>query len=133
MRFKLDYGSIVYGSARDSYLESLDRVQNAALLVCLGVVRTTLISSLHVEANELPLKLRRQKLSLQYIIKLKANPNNPAFSSVFQPNYTVLFNAKPNTIPTLGLRIRQAILDSGINLNSIALQQIFEVASAGKR
>ena len=104
VRSKLDYGCVVYGSARDSYLESLDRVQNAALRVCLGAFRTTPISSLHVEANELPLKLRRQKLALQYIIKLKANPSNPAFSSVFQPNYTVLFDAKPNTIPTLGLR-----------------------------
>ena len=124
VRSKLDYGCIVYGSARDSYLESLDRVQNAALRVCLGAFRTTPISSLHVEANELPLKLRRQKLALQYIIKLKANPSNPAYSSVFQPNYTVLFDAKPNAIPTLGLRLRQALAGSGINLNSIALHTL---------
>jgi hypothetical protein len=39
VRSKLDYGCVVYGSASTSYLESLDRVQkvqNAALRVCLG-------------------------------------------------------------------------------------------------
>jgi hypothetical protein len=36
VRLKLDYGCVVYGSERASYLESLDWVQNAALRVCLG-------------------------------------------------------------------------------------------------
>jgi hypothetical protein len=31
VRSKLDYGCVVYGSARACYLESLDQVQNAAL------------------------------------------------------------------------------------------------------
>jgi hypothetical protein len=63
-------------------------------------------------------------LALQYIIKLKANPSNPAYSSVYQPNCTVLFDAKPNTIPALSLRLHQAVAESGINLNSIALQSL---------
>jgi hypothetical protein len=36
VRSKPDYGSVVYGSAGSSYLQSLERVQNAALRVCLG-------------------------------------------------------------------------------------------------
>jgi hypothetical protein len=103
-----------------SCLESLDRIQNAALRVCLGVFRTTPVSSLHVEANELPLRLRSQKLALKYIVKLKSNPGNPAYSSVFQPNYTALFDAKPNIVATLGLRLRQALSECGVNLNCIA-------------
>jgi hypothetical protein len=58
VRSKLDYGCVVYGSARASYLESLDRVQNAAFRVCLGAFRTTPVSNLHLGANELPLRLR---------------------------------------------------------------------------
>jgi hypothetical protein len=80
VRSKLDYGCVVYGSARDSYLQSLDRVQNAALRMCLGAFRTSPITSLHVEANELPLKLRRQKLALQYVVKLENNPRNSAYA-----------------------------------------------------
>lgn len=120
IRSKLDYGCIVYGSARESYLQSLDRVQNAALRVCLGAFRTTPITSLHVEANELPLSLRREKLALQYIIKLRNNPCNPSYAAVFQPNFKPLFEAKPNAIPTLGIRMHQALKETGVNLRCIA-------------
>ena len=68
IRSKLDFGCVVHGSARPSVLESLDRVQNAALRTCLGAFRTSPIPSLHVEAGELPLYLRRQQFSLQYIV-----------------------------------------------------------------
>ena len=36
IRSKLDYGCIVYGSARGSYLRMLDPIQNHALRLCLG-------------------------------------------------------------------------------------------------
>ena len=120
VRSKLDYGCIIYGSARESYLQPLDRVQNAALRICLGAFRTSPISSLHVEARELPLRLRRQKLALQYMVKLKSNPNNPTYASVFQPNFEPLFEAKPHAIPTLGLRMHQPLTDTGIDLSCIA-------------
>ena len=35
-------------------------------------------------AQEPPLEIRREKLALQYILKLKANPGNPAYD-VFNP------------------------------------------------
>jgi ribonuclease HI len=120
VRSKLDYGCIVYGSTRDSYVVSLDRVQNAALRVCLGAFRTTPISSLHVEANEPPLRLRREMLALQYMLKLRSNPSNPAYSCVFESNLTSFFIAKPQAIPTLGIRLRQALSDTGVSLDSIA-------------
>jgi hypothetical protein len=86
IRSELDYGCIIYGSARESYLHTLDCVQNVAIRLCLVAFRTSPTFSLHVEANELPLQLRRQMLALQYIAELKSNPNNPAYTSVFQPN-----------------------------------------------
>jgi hypothetical protein len=70
------------------------------------------------------LRLRSLKLALQYIVKLKSNPGNPAYSLVFQPNYTALFAAKPSTVPTLGLQLRQALSESGIILNCIAQRLI---------
>src|SRR5664279_878430 len=60
IRSKLDYGCIVYGSTRQSYLQSLDTVQNVALRICLGSYRTSPIASLHVEANELPTGLEAE-------------------------------------------------------------------------
>ena len=82
IRSKLDYGCIVYGSARGSYLRMLDPVQNHALRLCLGAYRTS-ASSLCVEANEPPLYFRRKKLSLQYCLKLSSNYNNPAYATVY--------------------------------------------------
>ena len=69
IRSKLDYGSIVYGSARKSYLQMLDSVHNQGLRLALGAFRTSPVSSLNVEADEPSLWLRREKLSLQYAIK----------------------------------------------------------------
>jgi len=43
IRSKLDYGCIIYGSARGSYLQMLDPVQNTTLHLCFG---TTVIKHL---------------------------------------------------------------------------------------
>ena len=59
---KLDYGCIVYGSARSSYLKILEPIHNHALGLCLGAFRTSPTVSLCVQATEPPLALRRKKL-----------------------------------------------------------------------
>ena len=41
IRSKLDYGSIVYGSARPSYISSLDTVHHQGLRLALGAFRTS--------------------------------------------------------------------------------------------
>jgi len=120
IRSKLDYGCIVYGSASPTHIKSLNPVQNTAIRICLGAFRTSPVSSLLVEAYELPLALRRDKLSLQYITKLASTPNNPAYDCVFKSNFKVLFESKPGLTPTLGIRMNQSLLDTGINLNCIA-------------
>jgi len=73
IRSKFGYGCVVYGSARPSYLHVLDPIQNYALRLCLGAFSTSPCSSLSVEANEPPLNLRRQKLSLHNALTLSSN------------------------------------------------------------
>ena len=63
IRSKLDYGSIVYGSARKSYLSMLDTVHHQGLRLALGAFRTSPVESLYVEAEEPSLYLRRKKLT----------------------------------------------------------------------
>jgi len=94
VRSKLDYGSIVYGSARKSYIAMLDPIQNQALRICLGAFRTSPVESLQVEANEPPLDFRRQRLSLQYLCKLKSNPSHPASQCTFGLLHKNMFDAK---------------------------------------
>ena len=64
IRSKLDYGSVVYGSARKSYLKSLDTIHHQGLRLALGAFRTSPIESLYAESNETSLYIR-EKLSLQ--------------------------------------------------------------------
>jgi len=67
IRSKLDYASVVYGSARKSYLQMLEPIQNHALHLCLAAFRTYPVSSLNVEANEMPLELSREGLLLSTV------------------------------------------------------------------
>jgi len=96
IRSKLDYGCIVYGSARGSYLQMLDSIQNYALRLCLDAYRTSPSSSLCVLANKPPLYTRRRKLSIQYCLKLSSSPQNPTHNTVFNCKFKDLFEREPN-------------------------------------
>ena len=86
VRSKLDYGCIVYGSASKVALAKLDPVHNQRLRLSFGAFRSSPVESLYVEAHEPPLEIRREKLALQYILRLKANPGNPAYDLCLIPN-----------------------------------------------
>ena len=68
VRSKLDYGCIVYGSASKTALDKLDPVHNQGIRLSLGAFRSSPVESLYVEAHEPPLKIRREKLALQFLI-----------------------------------------------------------------
>ena len=82
VRSKLDYGSIVYGSARKSYLKCLATIHHQGLPLALGAFRTSPVESFYAES----LYIRREKLSLQYTTKLAANTKNPAHNCVLIQN-----------------------------------------------
>ena len=104
VRSKLDYGCVVYGSARQSYLWKLDSIHNQGLRLALGAFRTSPVNSLYVEANEPSLNLRRKKLSLQFCLKLKSNSANPCHEIVFEPLYKDEFLKREKIIPSFSLR-----------------------------
>ena len=123
IRSKLDYGCIVYGSARKSYLEKLDPIQNNALRLCLGAFRSSPIDSLYVEANEPPLEYRRIKLTLQYGLKLKANPDIPSYEYVYPTNYTYKRCQRKSTNPPLRVRLQSLLDESGIGFDDVAVSE----------
>ena len=107
IRSKLDYGSFIYGSAADTHLNKLETIQNRGLRFALGAFRSSRATSLHAEANELPMDLRRQKLGLQYAIKISSTPENPVHDAIFRVPRDVKNNArlKPSMAKPFGLRI----------------------------
>ena len=119
VRSKLDYGCIVYRSARRSILKQLDPIHHQGLRIALGAFRTSPAQSLYIEAHEPTLTTRRLKLSLNYVLKLKSLPENPAYSCVFEPENTKLFEASESKVPPLGIRILPHLEKSKLNLNLV--------------
>ena len=126
VRSKLDYGCIVYGSARPSYLKTLDKIHHQGIRLAVGGFRTSPADILLVQAKEPSLKNRREKLSLQFGIKLKSNRSNSTYDNVFRPNYYRLFQNKPNAIPTFGIRIAPALTDAGIKVRNIEANSVID-------
>ena len=129
VRSKLDYGCIVYGSARQSYLKMLNTIHHQGLRLALGAFRTSPIESLYVEAGELPLEHRRIKLSLQYVTKLKSTPSNPAFDCVFRPEYEPKYLRNTKVIPPLGIRIKEHLQGCNIIIDEINDDDIYDIPS----
>ena len=67
IRSRLDYGCLIYGAARKTYLKELNTIYHQGLRISLGTYSTS-VESLYTEADEPPLTLRREKLALQYSI-----------------------------------------------------------------
>ena len=124
VRSKLDYGCIVYGSASDKALAKLDPVHNQGLRLSLGAFRSSPVESLYVEAHEPPLEIRRHKLSLQYILKLKANPQNPAYRVVFYPNHRDLYANKAKVTDSFGLYCKRLLKAANIDIKEIDVNSI---------
>ena len=100
-------------------MKSLDTIHHQGLRLALGAFRTSPVESLYAESNEPSLYIRREKLSLQYVTKLAANPQNSAYNCVFNPKYERFYNNKPTAIKPLGLRIQPLLEEANINIKNV--------------
>ena len=97
----------------------LDPIHNQGPRLALGAFRTSPVASLYVEADESLLNSRREKLSLQYAIRLADNPSNPAHKVTFPPNYADLYEQKPKAIKSFGIRISPLLESANIKPQNI--------------
>nr|XP_042896865.1 uncharacterized protein LOC122269143 [Parasteatoda tepidariorum] len=111
IRSKIDYGSIIYGSARKSVLRYLDTVHHEGIRIATGSFRTSPIQSLLALYHEPSLIIRRAKLALNYYFHIKSHPNHPMFPKILTPDYETLFNHRPSCVPTFGLRMKKLLSD----------------------
>ena len=109
----------MYGLARRSILKQLDLIHHQGLRIALGAFCTSPAQSLYIEAHEPSLTTRRLKLSLNYVLKLKSLLENPAYSCVFEPENTKLFEASESKVPPLGIHIIPHLEKSKLNLNLV--------------
>ena len=119
VRSKLDYGSIVYSSARPSYLKTLDTIQNQGLRIALNAYRTSPAASLRVEANERPIDLRHLQLAMMYFTKCHANDSNPARQSTENESHDVRFALRHRFIRPLRHRVQDHLENASIDMQII--------------
>ena len=108
---------VVFGAASNSILKKLDPIHHLGLRIALGAFCTS-VTSLYAKAQEMSLKNRRKKLSMNYVLKLKTCPDNPAYSCVFEPPNSKLLE-KSSLTPPLGLRVLPLFEDSKIDLDVV--------------
>lgn len=73
IRSVIDYGYIIYGSASKSWIKKVETVQAQALRICCGAFRSSPISVMQVEVGELPISIRKLKLTMNYWINIKGH------------------------------------------------------------
>ena len=116
---KLDYGCQIYGSASKSHLQKLDRIHNAGLRICSGVLKTSPVESIYVDTEQIPLDLRREELGLRYFFRLQQSSNNPA-CKVLRENDPNKFAKRLDSKP-FQIRIANELEDE-----SLKTQKIFQ-------
>ena len=72
-----------------------------------------------MQAGEPSLFSRRENFSLQYAIRLAANPSNPAHEVTFPPNFVNLYEQKPKAIKSFGIRISPLLESANIKPQNI--------------
>ena len=93
----------------------------------MGAFRSSPVESQYVEAHEPPLEIHREKLALQYILKLKANPGNPAYDVVFNPKYQILYADEESATDSFGIHCKKLLKKAKIDIWEIAINSIPDV------
>lgn len=109
IRSRLDYGSPVYSSARESILRKLDVIHNMGIRIAIGAFRTSPVLSLQAEAAEPPLRVRREILSMTYILKIKTLPTHPSFKAIFNLSTSAKFSKYPGSTKPLSVRLMNSV------------------------
>ena len=73
----LDYAAVILDGSGSRVVQSLECVQNTALRIATGALRTCPVQSLHTETHIVPLSIRRKELTLRYLMKVKGDIRHP--------------------------------------------------------
>ena len=66
-------------------------------------------------------------LALQYILKLKANPGNPAYDVVFNLKYQILYADKESARDSFGIHCKKLLKKAKIGVGEAAINSIPDV------
>jgi hypothetical protein len=116
IRSKLDYGSIVYDSARESYKKTLNTIHNSGIRLAIGAFKTSRVESLYCESGEPPLCLRRQYLLTSYASKILCMRRHPTYQPLFNPRFQAIYDSRPSATLPAGIRLNRLLVDAAFHL-----------------
>ncbi|GBN58645.1 hypothetical protein AVEN_243503-1 [Araneus ventricosus] len=106
-------------------LRRLDTIHHSALRICSGAFRTSPVESLYVICHQLPLHLRRQKISALYFFRAQSVPKHPISQLKFPAFLHRLYAARPSHILPFCERTKMLLHDSDLNNVSVQLSDFF--------
>ncbi|XP_055932872.1 uncharacterized protein LOC129962897 [Argiope bruennichi] len=110
---------MVYGSARPSVLRRFDTIHHSALRICSGAFRTSPTESLYNICHQLPLYLRRKKITSLYYFRTQSLPKHPISELTLPASVRRIYDAHSSCIPPFSVRIETLLRDSGLNNSTI--------------
>ena len=88
----LEYSSFIIDGPDNSKVASLETIQNAALRIASGALRTSPVRALQVDTNVPPLTVRRKELLLRYFLKVQGDEHHPCRHLMDLDQYEQLFS-----------------------------------------
>ncbi|KAI5724929.1 hypothetical protein M8J77_008903 [Diaphorina citri] len=121
IRSKLDYASIVYSSASDSSLKTLDTVHHQGVRLALGAFKSSPIKSILSEAGEPPLSFRREILMSNYLLNTLRDPKHLHFTLTRDDTFRPIYNSKTRMEKPLRIRGKLIFEKHNINIHTLDL------------
>lgn len=117
VKSRLDYGSVVYGSASKTALKMLDPVLHLGLRLASGAFRTSPMQSLYVECDQWCLEHQRSYTDIMYAVKTTSIQNHPASLLIKDTSAMHLFLNRPSISMPFPLRVKVQAEELGISFN----------------
>ena len=116
---KLLYGCELYSSATQRQLKTLDSIHHGGIRLATGGFKSSPISNLLVDAEEMPLELHRQSSMVKYWYRLQRLPSSLAYTSTSSESHFSYFETHPKSPQPYGFRVRQLLSNSDLPLEKV--------------
>lgn len=126
IRSKIDYGSIIYDSAKKKILDILSPINNTAARLSIGAFRSSPTESILCEAQLPTLECRRKELSLNYALKIASTPKNPCYDKIFSEKFSQKFKKRDKLPKPISHRIKKHAQEINFEIPNILPQSQYQ-------
>lgn len=124
---KLEYGSVVYASARPSLLKKLNTVHLTGLRLCTGALRTSPSTSVCCDAGVPPLSYIRDRAILRYGATVRVQLCHPNWKVMFRRESQRIFENRPTVTAPTGVRLKRYMRENRLRMNNVLPIGVCEV------